>query len=185
MELKEGKEEYSYELKIPKDRVGVLIGIKGKEKRDIESKTKTKLNINSKEGDVSVIGSDPIGIFTAKEIVKAIGRGFNPEIAMLLLNEDYMLEVVDIKQFTKNKSSFERLKGRVIGTNGKSRKTIEDLSQAHISVYGKTVAIIGEVDNADAARRAVESLLRGSEHGNVYKSLENRRRDMNKSLMAI
>jgi len=36
-------EEYSYELKIPKERVAVLIGKEGEVKRSIEDDTKTRI----------------------------------------------------------------------------------------------------------------------------------------------
>ncbi|MBI4143366.1 RNA-processing protein, partial [Candidatus Woesearchaeota archaeon] len=88
--------EYSYELKVPKNRVAVIIGKEGSIKKDIEESTKTKLNIDSKEGDVFVSGEDALGLYTAREIIKAIGRGFNPEVAKLLLKPDYVFEVIDV-----------------------------------------------------------------------------------------
>jgi len=171
--------EFGYELRIPKDRIAVLIGKKGETKKRIEEETKTEIKIDSKEGDVFVAGEDALGLFTAREVIQAIGRGFNPDIALLLLKSDYALEIIDIKDFTgKSKTTTIRLKGRVIGEGGKSRKTIEDLTECYISVYGKTIAIIGEPDNVAAARKAAEDLLKGSPHGNVYKYLEKRRRLM-------
>ena len=77
--------EYSYELKIPKDRVAVLIGKSGNIKKEVEDATKSKIDIDSKEGDVIVSGMDSVGIFSAREVIKAIARGFNPETALLLL----------------------------------------------------------------------------------------------------
>jgi ribosomal RNA assembly protein len=170
--------EFGYELKIPKDRVAVLIGQKGETKKHIETITKTKLNIDSKEGDVSIKGSDALGMYSAKEIVTAIGRGFNPEIAQLLVKQDYSFEILNLNDFSKTKNDMKRLKGRVIGEKGKSRSTIEDLTGAYISVYGKTIAIIGEISAVSLARRAIESLLSGSQHASVYKWLEKQRRDM-------
>ena len=171
--------EYGYELRIPKDRIAVLIGKKGEIKKQIEEETKTKLKIDSKEGDVFISGEDALGLFNAREVITAIGRGFNPEIAMLLLKGDYVLEILDIRDFAgKSKATTIRLKGRVIGEGGKSRKTIEDLTECYVSVYGKTIGIIGEPENVSAARRAIEDLLKGSPHGNVYKWLEKRRRMM-------
>ena len=171
--------EYSYELKVPKNRVAVIIGKEGTVKRDLEESTKTKLTIDSKEGDVFVSGEDALGLYTAREMIKAIGRGFNPEIAKLLLKQDYVFEVVDLREFVgKSKEAMLRLKGRVIGREGKSRKLIEELTETNISVFGKTIGIIGSPDTAANARQAVESLLRGSTHANVYKWLEKRRRDM-------
>ena len=171
--------EYSYELKVPKNRVAVVIGKEGNVKKDIEESTKTKLQIDSKEGDVFVSGEDALGLYTAREIIKAIGRGFNPELAKLLLKPDYIFEVVDLSEFVgKSKEAMMRLKGRVIGKEGKSRRLIEELTESNISVFGKTISIIGLPESAADARQAVESLLRGSTHANVYKWLEKRRREL-------
>ncbi len=171
--------EYSYELKVPKNRVAVIIGKEGSVKKDIEESTKTKLNIDSKEGDVFVSGEDALGLYTAREIIKAIGRGFNPDIAKLLLKSDYVLEVVDVSEYVgKSKEAMMRLKGRVIGKEGKSRRLIEELAECSISVFGKTISIIGLPESVSNARQAVESLLRGSTHANVYKWLERRRREL-------
>ena len=174
--------EYSYELKVPKARVAVIIGKNGEVKKDLEESTKTKLNIDSKEGDVFVTGEDALGLYTAREIIKAIGRGFNPELAKLLLKQDYVFEVVDVTEFVgKSKEAILRLKGRVIGKEGKTRHLIEELTECNISVFGKTISIIGLPDNVSNARRAIESLLKGSTHASVYKWLEKRRREMKRN----
>lgn len=171
--------EYSYELKVPKNRVAVIIGKEGSVKKEIEEATKTKLNIDSKEGDIFVSGEDALGLYTAREIIKAIGRGFNPDIAKLLLKPDYVFEVVDVSEYvSKSKEAMLRLKGRVIGKEGKSRRLIEELTECNISVFGKTISIVGLPEAAASARQAVESLLRGSTHANVYKWLERRRREL-------
>ena len=179
--------EYSYELKVPKNRVAVIIGKEGSVKKDVEESTNTKLNIDSKEGDIFVSGEDALGLYTAREIIKAIGRGFNPDIAKLLLKPDYIFEVVDLREYAgKSKDVLLRLKGRVIGKEGKSRKIIEELTECNISVFGKTISIIGLPESAATARQAIESLLRGSTHANVYKFLERRRREMKrKAIMEL
>ncbi|MBS3131044.1 RNA-processing protein [Candidatus Woesearchaeota archaeon] len=170
--------EYSYELKIPRERVAVLIGKEGEVKKSIEEETHSKINVDSKEGDVFVIGEDALGLYTAREVIKAIGRGFNPDIARLLLKQDYVFEVISLADYAKSKDSMTRLKGRVIGKEGKSRELIEQLTESSVCVYGKTISIIGEPESASAAKQAVENLLKGSTHANVYKWLEKWRRDM-------
>jgi ribosomal RNA assembly protein len=172
--------EFGYELKIPKDRVAVLIGRKGETKKHIETVTKTRIDVDSKEGEVSIKGKDALSMYTAKEIVRAIGRGFNPEIAQLLLKQDYSFELLNLADYARSKNDEKRLKGRVIGEKGKSRNTIEELTGAYISVYGKTIALVGEINAVSLARRAVESLLSGSPHANVYKWLEKQRRNLKK-----
>lgn len=171
------QDEFGYELKIPKDRIAVLIGKKGEVKKRLEEATKTELKIDSKEGDVFVSGSDALGLFSAREIIKAVGRGFNPEIAFLLLKGDYVLEIINIPDYVSNKEDLTRIKGRVIGKGGKSRKVIESITECYLSIFGKTVAIIGLADNALLAKKAVEMLLKGSPHSHVYSMLERKRKE--------
>ena len=75
-----------------------------------------------------------------------------------------------------------RLKGRVIGQEGKSRAYIENFTETDVVVYGKTIGIIGEVERVAMAKQAIEMLLEGSPHGNVYKWLENKKRELIKIL---
>src|SRR3989344_5434245 len=159
--------EFSYELKIPKERIAVLIGENGKTKKEIEEATQSKLDI-TKDGEVTIIGSDGLLLYTTREIVRAVARGFNPKIALLLLKTDYALEIIEIKDVAgKNKATFQRIKGRVIGKEGKSRMEIERLTDTHISVFGKTVAIIGESAHALLARKALAMIIEGSMHNTV------------------
>ncbi|MBI2144478.1 RNA-processing protein [Candidatus Woesearchaeota archaeon] len=176
--------EYSYELKIPLARVAVLIGKNGEGKKDIEQATGTRLQVDSAEGDVFITGEDALGLYTAREVVSAIGRGFNPELAKLLLKQDYASEQIDLANYAKTKKHEIRLKGRVIGAEGKARKLMEELTECHVSVYGKTIMILGEVEKVAVCRRAVEMLLGGSQHSAVYRWLEKKRNDlrMNKAL---
>ena len=170
--------DISYELKIPEERIAVLIGASGETKKEIERETKCHLDI-SKEGDVTITGEDGLMLFTAKEIVRAIARGFNPKLAMLLLKQDYMLEMIDMKDIAgKSQNTMERLKGRVIGTSGKSRAEIERLTDTHISIYGKTIGILGEMDSVYLARQAVAMLLEGSMHKTVYQFLEKKKKEI-------
>jgi ribosomal RNA assembly protein len=174
------EQEYTYELKITKDRIAVLIGTKGQTKRDLEKITGCKIDIDSEEGDVVLLGKDAIELFALREVIKAIARGFNPDIAKQLLKQDYSLEVIPLNEYSREKSHQLRLKGRVIGMDGKSRNTLEELTECYISVYGKTVAIIGAIEMTGLCKRAVESLLSGSPHANVYKWLERQRRTIKK-----
>jgi len=178
----ENQMEYSYQIKIPKERVAVLIGTKGETKKQLEQLTKTKLQIDSEEGDVTISGEDAITLYATKEMIQAIGRGFNPDIAKMMIKQDYGFELISISDWAKTKEEFERLRGRVIGEGGKSRTLIEELTETSICVYGKTVGIIGQAEMLPLARRAVESILSGSRHGNVYKWLEKRRKEVRRSV---
>ncbi len=160
---------YEEEIKIPKDRIAVLIGEKGSTKKLLEKRTNTIIQIDSKEGDVNISGGDNYNLFITKNIVKAIGRGFNPSIAIKLLSEDTYFELIDLTDFAgKSKKKMDRLKSRIIGTRGKCRSTIERMTNTNIVIYGKTVSIIGQGPEVGLAKRVLEMILQGSQHGNAY-----------------
>jgi ribosomal RNA assembly protein len=169
-------------VKIPLERVGVLVGTKGEIKKKIEDGTGTVLIIDSESGDVTIDDSkaqDPILTLKCGDIVKAIGRGFSPERALRLLNDDVFFNLFDIRDYAgKTQKHVRRVRSRVIGTKGKTRRLIEELTGVSVSIYGNTVGIIGDSLEIGVAASAIEMLLSGSEHSAVYSFLEKKKRDM-------
>ena len=162
-------------IKIPKERMSVFIGEKGVTKRRLQSRTKTKIEVKE-EGEIIIKGEDNLGVYLTTNIVKAIARGFNPETALLLLNEKYMFELLDITEYMgKTDKALRRIRARIIGTNGKARMYLEKITNTHISVYGKTVGIIGPIEDVEIARRGVEKILNGAPHGKTYQYIENQK----------
>jgi len=172
-------------IRIPHDRVGVLIGPDGKMKSRIEKTFKVNLDIDGGSGNVEIVLTidqpDVSIIFTVSNIIKAIGRGFNPERALLLANEDFDISIIDLEEHVGvSKSAQDRVKGRIIGKEGKSRALIEELTETHMSVYGSTVTLIGNIEALPAATEAVMMLIRGSFHKTVYNYLFAYRRQLKK-----
>ena len=115
--------------------------------------------------------------FKAIEIVSAISKGFSPQRAYKLLNEEYSFQLIDLRSYAgKSSNSIQRIKGRIIGEAGKSRKTIEELSGAFISVYGHYVGFIGNSEEIKLAIDAVLLLSSGKTHRMVYNILQEARR---------
>ena len=167
-------------LKIPQNRVGALIGKNGEVKKSIEKLTVTILDIDSDDGTVYITPredmEDPLGVWNANHIVKAIARGFNPEVAMKLIHDDIYLEIMKLPLYVgKSKKALARYKGRIIGANGKTRELITELADVDMAVYGKTVSLIGEMENILVAKEAIEMILNGSRHKSVYSFLENKK----------
>lgn len=130
----------------------------------------------STNDDVEIDGGNSLEVARAKEIVTAFGRGFEFEDALDLVDESYVLEIVNTKEFSgKSRKRRVELKGRVIGRDGRSKDVIEKYSGAKIVVYGKTVGIIGKWDSVRLAKEAVEMLLAGAKHTSVFKLLEEKR----------
>jgi len=170
---------------IPKDRVGVLVGPRGAVKSAIEEKLSVDLKIDSPSGAVEIgvkpDAPDPSGALQAKDIVLAIGRGFSPERAFRLFSEDNTLDIIDLHDFFgKNEAEIRRVDGRIIGREGKTRRILEELTGTAISVSGHTVSIIGGYEAVTMAKDALEKLIKGRQHGTVYKFLRRRRQEIKK-----
>ncbi len=172
-------------LKIPRDRVGALIGPKGKAKKRIENSLGVDLTIDGDSGSVEIAlkpeTKDVSVIFTAQNIVRAIGRGFSPQRAEILAREDFDLHIIDLCDYVgESRNALARVRGRIIGKNGRSRALIEELTETRISVYGDTVSIIGSVESLGVAREAVMRLIKGAFHKTVWNFLYAYRRKMKK-----
>jgi len=167
-------------VKIPQDRIGALIGEGGETLRAIEDRAEVRLDVDSETGQVSVeTTGDPVTALKAPDIVKAIGRGFAPEEAMRLLDDELMLfEIIDIDAASRNKNDLTRHKGRLIGEDGRTRELMEELSGASVVIYGSTLGIIGDPEQVEAVREAAQMILDGAPHGAVYSFLEERHNEM-------
>jgi ribosomal RNA assembly protein len=155
-------------IRIPKKRIHVLF----EKKREIEEATNIKIEV----ADEITIEGNCIEVMNAKNIIKAIGRGFATDIAMELIDEKKNLCIISLPH---DRKKLKRVKSRIIGTEGRSKKNIEKLTSTHISVYGRTVSIIGDYENVDIARGAIEKLIGGSPHSNVYMFIEKSLKNVN------
>lgn len=167
-------------IRVPADRVGTLIGKSGEVKKTLQNISGIKIDIDTEEGEVilhdDVELEDPLKALQLMDVVKAVGRGFNPEKAMRLFEDDEYLEVVDIKEFVGERDNqMSRVRGRLIGKDGKTRRIIEDLTGVDMVIYGNTVGLIGNSISLPVAKHAVELILQGSEHATVYHYLESQR----------
>ncbi len=147
-----------------------------------EEKCSVKLVL---EGNNTVkIEGESTKVFFSKDVIVAFGRGFAMKECLKLLEDDYGLEIVDLKRFGTSKKNIARLKSRIIGKEGKSIKTIESLSSCKLSVRGNKVAILGKYDELGNVREAILKLIEGKKHSTVYRFLEaaNRRKKINSLL---
>ena len=166
-------------IRIPQDRVGTIIGTKGETKKMLQRISGIKIDVDT-EGEVLIHDeaetADPLMALKIIDVVKAIGRGFAPDRATRLFDDDEYLEVVDLKEFVGGRNNqLSRIRGRIIGKDGKTRQIIEDLTGVYMTIYGNTVALIGNSVSLPVAKHAVELLLNGSEHATVYHYLESQR----------
>ena len=150
--------------KIIVDKPGKVI----KSKKELEKNLGVKLSITGKE--VSIKGTPEEEYYTEK-MVDALSFGFPIELVLLIKEEDYAFEILNIKDFTKRKD-FERIRGRIIGTNGKALRVLNELTKCTFAVQDNKVGIIGDPEYIKNGEDSVISIIRGARHANVYSYLE-------------
>jgi ribosomal RNA assembly protein len=147
-------------IRIPKRRMEALNSCKS----EIEKRGKVKIEIT----DAISVSGEPLNVFVASSVVTAIGRGFDYVVAAMLF-EDYLLYVINI---AKNQKNLVRIRSRLIGTMGKVRRKIEEMTGTRIVIFGKTASIIGKDEGLENARFAIENIIEGKSHSMVFKFLE-------------
>jgi ribosomal RNA assembly protein len=175
---------YHETVKVPVDRVGVIVGRNGKVRKRVEKLTNVKIDVNS-EGVVTITApentEDPVLAWKARDMIRAMARGFSPKRALSLIDDDMQLVIVSLRDVVgSSPNQMKRVAGRIIGENGRTRRFIEQTTETKISIYGKTVSIIGMSPGLDYARRALDMLIAGAPHSAVYSRLEKMRRAMNR-----
>jgi len=162
-------------IRIPLDRVAVFIGKDGSVKEELQKRLGVKLGVNTEDGIVVVenVGDDILAEWTARDVIKAIGRGMNPDKALKLCRDDYVLELIDLTEIVgRSPKAISRQKARLIGREGKTRKFIEEMSHVYISIYGKTIALVGEPEEVNVTKEVLLMIARGVPHGAAYKVLQ-------------
>ncbi|MEK6933522.1 MAG: hypothetical protein AABW75_01455 [Nanoarchaeota archaeon] len=104
-------------------------------------------------------------------VLEAMQLGFSAKKALTLRDESMIFRRIQIKNFTKRKN-LEEVRARIIGREGKTKKTIEEISSCHLIINGNEVGIIASAKNIDDATTAITNLIRGSKQANVYRYLE-------------
>ncbi|MHA1673598.1 MAG: KH domain-containing protein [Promethearchaeota archaeon] len=165
-----------------KDRLAVAIGKKGETKAFLEEQTGTHIKIDSQSGEYQVTANlsvkldlenqefnDPnIRIYTTQKILKAINYGFNPQKALKLMDAEIIFELIDLELVLGHSDKkLRRVKGRLIGDQGKIRLAIEKYSGVHLSVYEKYLGLIGDFDAVKIAKKGINMILQGSPHKTV------------------
>jgi len=113
--------------------------------------------------------------FLAIEVLQAINAGFSADRALELKQNNFMLQTVHIKDLTK-RNDLERVRGRIIGTDGRTLKTLQNLTNCDLAVNGNEIGLIGPTEEMEDAVQSITSIIHGSKQGNVYGRLERQRK---------
>ena len=169
-------------LKIPMERVAILIGHDGETKYEIEKRSGLKINIDSKLGEIVIDdhkSENPLIVIKTENIVKAIGRGFSPQNAYRLFDDDADFFIFDLHDYVgKKPAHIRRLKSRIIGREGKTKRVLEELTDSKISIYGHTISVISDIFKINILKKSIDMLLTGSKHATVYRFVESQIKEL-------
>ncbi len=164
--------------RIPQDRIAVLIGKGGETRRMLEEACGASLEIDSKSGDVMADweeGVDPVIRMKMPDVIVAIGRGLAPKRAVQLIQDEVFLRMYDIREWVgRQPNQTRRMRSRLIGTNGRIRSLIEEMSNCEIAIYGSTVVVMGDNDGL-ALSTPHSTVLHGLEQDRKRQRLRSRR----------
>jgi ribosomal RNA assembly protein len=138
----------------------------------LEKKLKIKINISGRRIDIKGKSFD---IFVAERVLEAVDKNFPIDISLLLLDEDYILEELPIKEFTRKKD-LSLVRARILGKKGRTIEVISELSDCYVTLTENTVAILGPAEKIKDAEHALKSLISGAKQSKVYSYLEKARK---------
>lgn len=142
-----------------------------KNRRTLEKKLNVNITIKGK--DIEIEGNS-IDEYVAEKVIKALDFDFPLKIALLIKEEDFEFEILNIKNFTK-RHDLKAVKARIIGQEGKTLQTLNNLTDCFFEVKNNEVGIIGDAEYLKKVQQSVISLIRGSKQANVYNFLEKHR----------
>lgn len=137
-------------------------------KEALEKNLNVKIEIKGKQAEIE---GSPVEEYEARMIIEALEFGFPLKDAMRLTDENIVFRKLPIKQFTTRKN-LEEVRGRIIGTEGKTKRTVEEVSGCAVAIHDNFVGIIGPAESIEEATTALTSLIKGSKQANVYRFLE-------------
>ncbi len=159
------------QILIPKERARLL------DQRALPSLQRLlKCRIEVREENEVMIAGEPYDEYNARNVIQAFGRGFSINTSCKLLGESYFFKYINMRDMFRKNEQVKRLKARIIGEGGRSKKYIETVSETELSIYGDTVGIIGTIQGISIAVIGIEALLGGGTHKKAYRLMELARR---------
>lgn len=156
-------------------RISVIIGKSGRNKARLEEGFNVELEVDVRNSVVYIVPKEnvtPFQVMKAKQAVEAISLGFSVEDALLLTDDMIYFEIIDLTDVARNRRDLERIKARVIGSEGKFKKTLEEMTGAKIVVGEKKIGIIGDYEQAKLARETIEIIINGKSHQTALNHLK-------------
>jgi KH domain-containing protein len=143
-------------------------------KEIIRTKAKIEKALNAKlflKENILEVETDPLNEFEAQRVFDAMNLGFSADDALIILEEDISFVQLNMKDYANTKN-LEVVRSRVIGTHGKTKLTIEEITKCKIKVQDNLIGIIGPGEIIETAITALTNIIKGTKQANAYRYLE-------------
>jgi len=96
----------------------------------------------------------------------------------MLLNPEQTFYLISLRELDLTDKTITRIKGRIIGEDGRIKLAIEESTDSFVSVYGSTIGIISNVETVHYAKEAISMIINGSQHSSVLAYLSKAKREI-------
>ncbi|MEM4772857.1 MAG: KH domain-containing protein [Nanoarchaeales archaeon] len=130
-----------------------------------------KLNIkyHREKNKLKIFLEDFYNAYRFDKVVKSIKANFSLDICEKVYFGEYDIIDIDLKRISNKKvNHLIRIKGRIIGENGKAIKELEIRTGAKISLNDKYLYIAGDEISLQAAYETLKRLISGSSHSKAF-----------------
>jgi len=144
---------------------------------EIDRYASSILNIDESSGAVVIKGKDnKSDVLKVRDFVVALDNCVNEDIALEILRKDAQLYLIDLKNYF-SKDDVKRVMARVIGEGGKIKERISEATGAHIFINDSRILLIGNYDDIEYARQAIQIIVDGSPFSRLFKYLDKVKRE--------
>jgi len=167
-------------VQVPPNRLSPLKESWKKLYEPIVKQLKLEIRFNQKKRQVELRASkacmEVSALQKGVDFITAFIYGFDIDDALALVRLDELFletfQVEDVKQTLKG-DHLSRAIGRISGTGGRTKYTIENVTKCRIVLADKKIHILGSFQNIQVCRRAICALILGSPPSKVYGNMRN------------